>query len=59
MSTFTFEVKDFSFKEADGEPILSLQRLFVDSELESLVRWAWTFADLRLEGPSLNLVIDQ
>jgi hypothetical protein len=56
---FTFEVKDFSFKEADGEPILSLQRLFVDFELESLVRWAWTFADLRLEGPSLNLVIDQ
>ena len=56
---FTFEVKDFSFKEADGEPILSLQRLFVDFEPESLVRWAWTFADLRLEGPSLNLVIDQ
>jgi uncharacterized protein YhdP len=56
---FTFEVKDFSFKEADGEPILSLQRLFVDFELKSLVHWAWTFADLRLEGPSLNLVIDQ
>lgn len=56
---FTFEVKDFSFKEADGEPIFSLRRLFVDFELESLVRWAWTFADLRLEGPSLSLVIDQ
>jgi hypothetical protein len=56
---FTFEAKDFSFKEADGEPILSLQRLFVDFELESLVRWAWIFADLRLEGPSLSLVIDR
>ncbi|MCI0423702.1 MAG: hypothetical protein L0312_31535, partial [Acidobacteria bacterium] len=30
---FTFEVKDFSFKEAEGEPILNLQRLFVDFEL--------------------------
>lgn len=55
---FTFEVKDFAFNEANGEPILGWQRLFVDFELESLFRWAWTFADLQLKGPSLNLVMD-
>jgi uncharacterized protein involved in outer membrane biogenesis len=55
---FAFEVKDFAFSEADGSPILGLKRLFADFELESLVRRAWTFAELRLESPSLSLVMD-
>ncbi len=56
---FAFEAKDFSFKDAAGEPIFGFQRLFVDFELESLYRWAWTFADIRLEGWSADLVIDR
>src|SRR5512134_306095 len=55
----TFEAKDFAFQEAGGEAILGVKRLFVDFEVESLFRWAWTFADIRIEGPSLNLVVDK
>lgn len=56
---FELEAKDFSFKEAAGETIFGFQRLFVDFDLESLFRWAWTFADIRLEDWSLDLVIDR
>jgi Domain of Unknown Function (DUF748) len=56
---FTFEAKDFAFREADGEPILGFKRLYADFELASLYRWAWTFADLRIEVPSVNLVVDR
>ncbi len=56
---FELEAKDFSFKDAAGEAIFGFQRLFVDFEVESLFRWAWTFADIRLEGWSADLVIDR
>ena len=56
---FEIEAKDFSFKDAGGEAIFGFQRLFVDFEVESLFRWAWTFADIRLEGWSADLVIDR
>ncbi len=53
----TIEAKDFALREADGEPILRFKRLFVDFELESLFRWAWTFAAVRLDGAKIDLVI--
>src|SRR5512134_3947316 len=55
----TLEANDFAFQEAGGEAIFGFERLFVDFELESLFRWAWTFADIRIEEPSLNLVVDK
>ncbi len=54
---FTFEAKDFVFQEADNRPIIGFGRLFVDFELSSLFRWAWTFADVRIERPSLHVEI--
>ncbi|MGD9229898.1 MAG: DUF748 domain-containing protein [Desulfobacterales bacterium] len=54
---FTFDAKGFSLKEADGAPIIGFGRLFVDFELSSLFRWAWTFADIRMERPSLHVEI--
>lgn len=54
---FTFDAKDFVLEEADGRPIFGFGRLFVDFELSSLFRWAWTFADIRIERPSLNAEI--
>ena len=30
-------------------------RLFVDFQLSSLFRWAWTFAEIQLEGPRLDV----
>jgi hypothetical protein len=54
---FTFEAKDFVLEEADNRPIMGFDRLFVDFQLSSLFRWAWTFADIRLEQPSLYVEI--
>ena len=54
---FTFEGKNFVLQEADDRPIIGFGRLFVDFELSSLFRWAWTFADIRIERPSLFIEI--
>jgi uncharacterized protein involved in outer membrane biogenesis len=54
----TLEVKDFKLEEANGDPIAGCGRLFVDLELKSLLRWAWTVAEIRLERPALDLVLD-
>jgi hypothetical protein len=54
---FTFDAKDFVLEEADGRPIFGFGRLFIDFELSSLFRWAWTFADIRIERPLLHAEI--
>ncbi len=54
---FTLDANDFSLTEADSRPIVSFGRLFIDFELSSLFRWAWTFADIRLEHPSFYMEI--
>ncbi len=54
---FTFDAKGFVLEEVDGRPILDFGRLFIDFELSSLFRWAWTFADIRIEQPSLHTEI--
>ena len=56
---FTIEAKEFVLQEADDRPIIGFGRLFVDFELSSLFRWAWTFADIRIEQPSLHADIQQ
>lgn len=53
----TFEAKDFVFQEADNRPIAGFGRLFINFQLSSLFRWAWTFADVRIERPSLHIEI--
>jgi uncharacterized protein involved in outer membrane biogenesis len=57
--TFTFEVKEFRLQDGAGEPLLEFARLFVDFEVESIFRRAWTFADISLETPVLHLLIDE
>lgn len=54
----TFEVNDFRMDEPDGQPIVGFKRFFVDFELKSLFKWAWTFRQVSLEGPQVNAVID-
>ena len=56
---FTLEVKDFQLADSAAEPLLEYRRLLVDFNLESIVRWAWTFADITVESPTLHLVLDQ
>ena len=54
---FTFEANEFRVGESDGRPIVGFKRLFVDFELKSLFKWAWTFQQVSLDGPVLNAVI--
>lgn len=55
---FKLEIKKFRLTEPDGRPLLGFDRLFVDFELaRSIVRAAWTFAEIRLEAPRIDAVI--
>jgi hypothetical protein len=55
---FKVDIRQFRLQEADGRPLLGFDRLFVDFELtSSIVRAAWTFAEIRLEGPRVDAVI--
>jgi hypothetical protein len=56
---FTLEANDFRLEAAAGRPPVVFNRLFVDLELVSLLRWAWTFADVQLDGLQVNAEIDQ
>jgi uncharacterized protein involved in outer membrane biogenesis len=54
---FKLEIKDFRLQEADGKPLLGFDRLFVDFELSSLFRWAWTFAEIQLDAPRVDAAL--
>jgi uncharacterized protein involved in outer membrane biogenesis len=54
---FKLEIKRFRLQEADGRPLLGFDRLFVDFELSSLFRRAWTFAEIQIEAPRLDVVL--
>ncbi|MEK6594484.1 MAG: DUF748 domain-containing protein [Pseudomonadota bacterium] len=47
---FTIEIRDFRLAEQDDAHIIGFKRLLVDFELSSLFRWAWTFANITLDG---------
>src|SRR5438128_5435543 len=51
------EANDFRLDAAAGRPLVAFNRLFVDLELVSLLRWAWTFADVQLDGLQVNAEI--
>jgi hypothetical protein len=51
---FSLELKDFALTEADGAPIVGFKRLFADFELSSLLRFAWTFSAVELDGLDLR-----
>ena len=54
---FKLEANDFELTEPEGTPIGAFKRLLVDFELSSLFRWAWTFRQIALDEPLVNLVI--
>jgi uncharacterized protein involved in outer membrane biogenesis len=56
---FKFEIEHFRLQEADGRPILGFDRLFVDFELTSLFRKAWTVAKVELDAPRLDASLAQ
>ena len=55
----TFEANDLAVTEKkEGDPVFKVGRLFVDFETSSLLRWAWTFREIRLEQPVVNAELD-
>lgn len=55
---FTFELTVQDVVVADPqEPLLALERLYVDFELASLWRGAWSFKIVRLNGPFARAII--
>src|SRR2546422_1703707 len=54
---FKLEIKHFRLQEADGRPLVAFDRLFVDFELSSLFRRAWTFAEIQLDAPRVDVVL--
>ena len=53
----TVELAGVSLSEANRAPILSFERFFLNFELKSLFRWAWTFAEIGLTAPVLHVDI--
>ena len=51
----TLDISGLALNEADGEGILAFKRFFVNFETKSLFRWAWTFADISLDGLVLQV----
>ena len=56
---FTIEVNDFRMDEPNGQLIVGFKRFFLDFEIKSLFKWAWTFRQVSLEGPQVNAIINQ
>ncbi|MCK9230482.1 MAG: DUF748 domain-containing protein [Syntrophales bacterium] len=56
--SLTVEVEKFRISEPSGAHLAGFERLHVNFQLSSLFRWALTFRDVILDGPSLNIVID-
>ncbi|MCW5604187.1 MAG: DUF748 domain-containing protein, partial [Burkholderiales bacterium] len=54
----TFEASDLAITEKNGTQALQVTRLFIDFEASSLLRWAWTFREIRVEGPVINVELD-
>ncbi|PHQ24353.1 hypothetical protein CLH62_15705 [Marinobacter guineae] len=52
--TFTLQVTDFALADPDGHELVAFDRLFVNFTLVSLIDQAWTFQQIRLEGPAIQ-----
>jgi uncharacterized protein involved in outer membrane biogenesis len=55
--SFKLEVAQFRLQESDGRPILGFDRLFLDFELTSLFRRAWTVAKIELDVPRVDAIL--
>ncbi|MDZ7791525.1 MAG: DUF748 domain-containing protein [Xanthomonadales bacterium] len=52
--TFTLEVADLTLADTDGHELVAFDRLLVNFTLVSLIDRAWTFQQVRLEGPVID-----
>ena len=57
--TLRLEVDKLRLAEAGGEPLLAVEQLAVQLQWRSLVRRAWTLAEVRITQPQAHLLIAQ
>ncbi len=55
--TLRLEVHDLRLSEVDGAPLFAVGKLAVEFQWRSLIRRAWSFAEIRVSAPSLSLTI--
>jgi len=48
-------LRDLDLRDTDGEAILALDSAYLNFQLSSLFRRAWTFREFRIDGPFVNL----
>ena len=54
----SLEINGLEFDGPAGEPLARAGGIFVNFELSSLFRWAWTFSEVRFDAPELFIVRD-
>lgn len=55
--TLRLEARDLRLTEADGAPLFAVGSLAVEMQWRSLFRRAWSFAEIRIDAPALQLAI--
>lgn len=55
--TLRLQAQDLRLLEADGAPLFGLGQLDVELQWKSLIRRAWSFAEISVKSPSVNLTI--
>ena len=53
--TLSLTLEGFELRDPDGTPFVSWERMFMGAQLSSLVRWAITLRDFRLDGPRIHI----
>lgn len=54
--TLSLTVRGLALTETNGTPFVGCDELYVNFQLSSLLRWAWTFGDIAVTGPQVNLI---
>lgn len=55
--TLRLEAQNLRLAEADGKPLLEVGKLAVEMQWKSLIRRAWSFAEIHISAPSVHLAI--
>ncbi len=50
------DLRGFHVAETDGSPLVGFDRLYIRFGLGSLLHWAWSFDEIRLEGVKGNII---
>ena len=51
----SLRIDGLELDEPDGDPFLTVQRIFINFQLSSLFRWALTFREFHIDSPELHL----